>query len=201
MQNRSESIKELAAAFAKAQPKIEGATKDKSNPAFRSKYADLANVVDAIKPALGENGLSFLQIPQDVENAAKVETILLHSSGEYLSLGTVTVPVTKHDAHGFGSALTYARRYGLLTAFGVAPEDDDGNAASQAATNRPQAVAKAPDGFDDWLADLELVAADGSEALKSAWTKSQPYMRQHLTSTDNAKWEALKAKAAKVKAV
>jgi hypothetical protein len=89
-------------------------------------------VVDAIKPALAEHGLSFVQGPHDAEHAAKVETILLHESGEWMSLGEVTVPVTKIDAHGFGSALTYARRYGLLAAFGVAPEDDDGNAAATA---------------------------------------------------------------------
>jgi len=128
-----ESIKELAAAYCKAHALIEGAVKDKTNPAFRSKYADLGNVVDAIKPALTKHGLAFVQCPHDAENAAKVETILLHESGQSMSLGTVTVPVTKHDAHGFGSALTYARRYGLLAAFGVAPEDDDGNAAAKAA--------------------------------------------------------------------
>lgn len=130
--NKSDSIKELALAYAKAQPEIEGATKDKTNPAFRSKYADLGNVVDAIKPALGKHGLSFVQLSHEAEAAAKIETILLHGSGEWLSMGTICVPVTKHDAHGFGSALTYARRYGLLTAFGVAPEDDDGNAAAKA---------------------------------------------------------------------
>jgi hypothetical protein len=130
--NKSESIKELATAYALAQKEIEGAAKDKVNPAFRSKYADLGSVVDAIKPALSSHGLSFLQSSHDAENAAKVETILLHASGEWMSLGCVSVPVTKFDAHGFGSALTYARRYGLLTAFGVAPEDDDGNAATKA---------------------------------------------------------------------
>lgn len=134
--NKSESIKELATAYAKAQPEIEGAAKDKTNPAFRSKYADLASVVDAIKPALAKHGLSFLQASHDAEAAAKIETILLHASGEWMSLGEVSVPVTKHDAHGFGSALTYARRYGLLTAFGVAPEDDDGNAAAKAPAAR-----------------------------------------------------------------
>lgn len=128
--NMSQSIAHLSAAFTSAQSEIEGAVKDKVNPAFRSKYADLGAVVDAIKPALARNGLAFVQRPHDAENAAKVETVLIHKSGEWMSLGEVTVPVTKFDAHGFGSALTYARRYGLLTAFGVAPEDDDGNAAA-----------------------------------------------------------------------
>lgn len=145
--NKSESIKELATAYAQAQKEIEGATRDKVNPAFRSKYADLGSVVDAIKPALSSHGLSFLQSSHDADNAAKVETILLHASGEWMSLGCVSVPVTKFDAHGFGSALTYARRYGLLTAFGVAPEDDDGNAAAkqapkEASAGGPSAIKK-----------------------------------------------------------
>ena len=70
-----------------------------------------------------------MQVIHDAENAACVETIILHSSGEWLSCGKLSVPVSKGDAQGFGSALTYARRYSLSAAFGVAPEDDDGNAA------------------------------------------------------------------------
>lgn len=168
----SPSIKELAAAYCLAQAQIEGAVKDKTNPAFRSKYADLGSVVDAIKPALSANGLSFVQCPHDAENAAKVETILLHKSGEWISLGEVTVPVTKHDAHGFGSALTYARRYGLLAAFGVAPEDDDGNAAAKAApTERGSAKPAMPaemkrNAFESMPEDekefLRKVAADAT---------------------------------------
>ena len=127
----SESLKELASAFAKAQSEIEGATADKQNPHFRSRYADLGNVVDAIKPAITKHGLSFVQVSHNAESAACIETIILHSSGEWLSCGRVSVPVSKHDAQGYGSALTYARRYSLAAAFGVAPEDDDGNAAAK----------------------------------------------------------------------
>lgn len=135
-------IKELATAFAKSQQEIEGAIADKTNPAFRSKYADLGNVIDAIKPALRDHGLSFTQICHDADNAAKVETLILHASGQSLSCGVVSVPVSKHDAQGYGSALTYARRYSLAAAFGVAPEDDDGNAAAKAT---PKKDAKEPD--------------------------------------------------------
>lgn len=127
----SESIKELCAALAKAQPMIEGAIKDKTNPHFRSQYADLGNVIDAVKPALAMNGLSFIQRCHDSDRGPSVETIILHSSGEWISCGTIHIPATKQDAQGFGSALTYARRYSLSAAFGVAPEDDDGNAASK----------------------------------------------------------------------
>lgn len=132
----SESIKTLAAALAKALPDICKADKDKENPHFRSKYADLGNVVDAIKPALEKHGLTFTQICHDANNAAKIETVIIHESGEYLSCGTVSVPVSKADAQGYGSALTYARRYSLSAAFGVAPEDDDGNAAAKAAPRK-----------------------------------------------------------------
>lgn len=164
MQAKSESIKAISMAFCKAQPKIAGASKDKTNPAFRSKYADLSSVVDAIKPALGDNGLSFVQIPHDAESAARIETILLHDSGEWMSLGTVTVPVTKADAQGFGSALTYARRYGLLTAFGVAPEDDDGNAAAAAA---PKGLTS--DELASVHVKLEDAAKKGTASLQTAW--------------------------------
>jgi hypothetical protein len=133
--NKSESIKELAAALAKAQPLIQGAKKDKNNPAFKSKYADLSSVTEAIDSAIPAQGLSYVQVSHDRENAAVIETVILHSSGEWMGCGPVAVPVVKHDAHGFGSALTYARRYSLSAAFGVVPEDDDGNAAAKSAPN------------------------------------------------------------------
>lgn len=128
---KSESLKELAASLAKAQGQIKGALKDSSNPFFKSKYADLSSVVEAIREPLSVNGLSYVQVAHDAEGGAKIETLILHSSGEWLSCGAVSVPVSKADAQGFGSAMTYARRYSLSAAFGVAPEDDDGNAAAK----------------------------------------------------------------------
>lgn len=133
---KSESIKELATALAKAQGAIKGALKDSSNPFFKSKYADLASVVEAIREQLSTNGLSYVQVSHDKEESATIETLILHSSGEWLSCGPVSVPVTKADAQGFGSAMTYARRYSLSAAFGVAPEDDDGNAAAKASPGK-----------------------------------------------------------------
>ena len=130
--NKSDSISNLTASLVKAQAKIEGAIKDKLNPHFRSKYADLSAVVEAIRKPATDAGLAWTQIMHDADNAARVETVILHSSGEWLSCGCISVPVSKSDAQGYGSALTYARRYGLSAAFGVAPEDDDGNAAAAA---------------------------------------------------------------------
>lgn len=121
--------KELFGAMAKAFAGIEGATKDANNPHFKTKYADLGAVVDAIKPALVANGLWFAQVSHEQSGGVCVETVLCHSSGQQMSFGKLFVPASKQDAQGYGSALTYARRYSLLTAFGVCPEDDDGNAA------------------------------------------------------------------------
>jgi ERF superfamily len=116
-------------AMSKAFAAIEGATKDTNNPFFKTKYADLSSVVAAIKPALIANELWFRQVNHERDGGVCVETIVGHSSGGEISFGTLFVPASKNDAQAYGSALTYARRYSLQTAFGVCPEDDDGNAA------------------------------------------------------------------------
>jgi hypothetical protein len=128
-------MKELSAAMALAFAKIEGAIKGKTNPAFGRKYADLAAVVDAIKPALSEHGLWFRQISHPADGGVCVETVIHHASGESLACGPLFLPASKQDAQGFGSAMTYARRYSLMAAFGVPAEDDDGNGAVQ---SRPE---------------------------------------------------------------
>jgi hypothetical protein len=125
-------MKELFTALAAAQAEMEAATKDSNNPFFKSKYADLNSVMGAVKPALAKHGLAFVQVCHDAPNAAKIETLIVHDSGQQLSCGAVSVPVAKNDAQGYGSALTYARRYSLAAAFGVGAEDDDGNAAAKA---------------------------------------------------------------------
>ena len=131
--NKSDSVAGLAAALAKAQGVMKGALKDSANPFFKSRYADLASVVEAIRAAFSANGLSYIQTvePSD-KDEVRVETTLLHASGEWISCGILSLPVSKIDAQGYGSALTYARRYSLSAAVGVAPEDDDGNLASAA---------------------------------------------------------------------
>ena len=131
--NKSEQIGDLALALAIAQGQIKGASKDSTNPHFKSRYADLASVTDAIKAAFSDNNLAYVQVIHDVEAGVGVETVILHKSGQWLSNGVCVVPVAKNDAHGHGSALTYGRRYSLAAAAGVAPEDDDANAAVKAA--------------------------------------------------------------------
>lgn len=125
----------LASAMALAFAEIEGAKKDASNPHFNAKFASLGSVMDAVKPALASHGLFFTQASHVVSDGVCVETIIHHASGETLSCGQLYVPANKKDAQGFGSALTYARRYSLMTAFGVPTEDDDGNAAVSSANN------------------------------------------------------------------
>lgn len=132
-------MKELFTALAKAQAEMEAAAKDSTNPFFKSKYADLNAVMGAVKPALAKHGLGFIQVCHDAENAAKVETVVIHESGEQFACGAVSVPVAKHDAQAYGSALTYARRYSLAAAFGVGAEDDDGERATKT-VNAPKAT-------------------------------------------------------------
>ena len=140
--NKSDNINELATALAKAQGAMRFAIKDANNPFFKSKYADLSSIVEAIREALSGNGLSYMQhLHPSEKHEVCVETVLLHASGQWVSCGTLTVPVSKHDAQGFGSALTYARRYSLSAAVGVVADDDDGNAAAAAA---PKAQAPKP---------------------------------------------------------
>jgi len=127
---KSESIKNLAAALNKAQAAMGGATKDSKNSFFKSNYADLGSVVAAIKEPFATNGLSYTQFPIEDGGRIGVETILMHESGEWMS-NSFTVNLTKQDAQGAGSAITYARRYALQAIAGIPSEDDDGNAASQ----------------------------------------------------------------------
>lgn len=152
---KSESIGALAAALAKAQGQAKGALKENSNPFFKSKYADLASVVAAIREAFSSNGLAYTQIMHHTGNQdVAVETVLLHSSGEWMSCGVLVLPVTKADAQGVGSAVTYARRYSLQAAVGIAAEDDDGNAAAHAA---PPATDKIADAVAQILDAPDLV--------------------------------------------
>ena len=126
--DKSESIKELAAAMSKAQGEMGGAIKGANNPFFKSKYSDLSSVVQAVKEPFANNGLSYVQFPIEENERIGIETILMHKSGEWLS-NSFTVKLSKQDAQGAGSALTYCRRYSLQAVAGIPSEDDDGNGA------------------------------------------------------------------------
>jgi hypothetical protein len=141
----SPTISELAKALVKAQSQMGTAKKDATNPHFKSKYADLASVWEAIRKPLADNGLSVVQRVVSNAKGVAVESMLLHVSGEWVK-DRCWVPVVKADPQGYGSAITYARRYSLSAIVGVAADDDDGNAASHVAQGQrraqPQASAK-----------------------------------------------------------
>jgi hypothetical protein len=128
----SDTRAELAKAMCKAQAALAPVLKDKTNPAFRSKYADLGAVLEAILPAFNANGLSLIQAPSNDGTLVGVTTFVMHESGEWFET-TLRMRPVKPDPQGVGSAITYARRYAALAVAGAAPEDDDGNAASAAA--------------------------------------------------------------------
>lgn len=133
-------MKNIATALVKAKRAFGPALKDKNNPAFRSKYADLGACIEAVDSALLENGIALIQETSEDLTGVTIETVLLHESGEMIRGGKLHVPAAKQDPQGYGSALTYARRYSLMATCGIAPEDDDGNAAAQAMRQRGPAL-------------------------------------------------------------
>lgn len=128
--DRSEQINELASSLAKAQGQMMHATKDSVNPHFRSKYADLASVWEACRKPLADNGLSIVQLPEPADTGLVLNTVLMHSSGQWIG-SKIAMPLQKADPQGYGSVLTYARRYALAAIVGVYQDDDDGSAATE----------------------------------------------------------------------
>ncbi len=155
-------MKNIATALVKAKKAFSPALKDKTNPAFRSKYADLGACLEAVNDALLENGIALYQETSEDPNGVTVETVLLHESGETIRNGKLHVPAMKQDPQGYGSALTYARRYSLMAACGIAPEDDDGNAASKTAKGVPMVDA------DKRTPSVAQTVLDQSDAIPAA---------------------------------
>jgi hypothetical protein len=124
-------MKNIASALVKAQKAFGPALKTATNPHFRSRYADLSACIEAVIDALNDHGIALVQQNSPAPDGVIVETVFIHESGEMLNCGQLFVPASKNDPQGYGSALTYARRYSLMSACGIAPEDDDGNAASR----------------------------------------------------------------------
>ncbi len=133
--DRSPQINELATALAKAQALIKPAVKDSENPYFKSKYADLASVFEACREALTSNGLAIIQRTVGAGDTVGITTTLMHGSGQWIE-GTITLTLEDPTPQSVGSALTYLRRYSLSSMVGVAPDDDDGNAAQQRGRGR-----------------------------------------------------------------
>jgi hypothetical protein len=142
-------MKEIAKALAAAQMEMGKALKQSQNPAFRSKYADLGSVMDACMPSLNKHGIAVVQTMRD----ESVVTMFIHESGDILEC-PVPLILGKRDMQGLGSAVTYARRYGLMSLAGIAPEDDDGNAAAQSPQKAQKAKVELPPDLEPSLPDF-----------------------------------------------
>ena len=180
-------MKQVAAALVKAQKAFGPALKTNTNPHFKSKYADLSACVEAVIDALNDNGIALIQRNVETESGVCVETVFVHESGEMLSSGPLHVPAAKQDPQGYGSALTYARRYSLMAACGIAPEDDDGNAASKSA----QKPTRNAEPHEDIIRGVKAGDAKGAAAylaglpqktLDSIWAKLPASIQDDLTS-------------------
>jgi len=153
--NKSDEIKDLATALAAAQGELENASKNAQNPHFRSKYADLAEIINCIRPVFSKHGLATMQCPSFSDGVASVETVLMHKSGQWMS-SNVSAPVGKQDAQGVGSAITYLRRYSLAAVANLAQEDDDANTAVGRGKQRTEVETISK----DQIADLEALAQE-----------------------------------------
>ncbi len=180
---KSESIKNIAIALSKAQGEFDHAKKDVKNDFFKSRYADLASVIDAAKKPLADNGLSVSQVVDLAESGDLVlETILMHISGEFIS-GRYPIRPVKTDPQSTGSAITYARRYAFSAITGIAADDDDGNAASNQ-QQLPLASQPSP------------VAPDYEKLINSAKSRSELIsVWNNIPKAKHKDFEALVAKA------
>lgn len=158
----SESIKEIAAALLKAQCAIGAAKKSATNPHFKSRYADLPAVIEAVKPALNAEGIVFLQPVSGDSTGVTVTTRLQHVSGEWME-ETLFIPVSVANPQAYGSAISYARRYSLQSFTGLPADDDDGNAASE---GRQQAYLVANTAKQVAVDAFELLPADEQKFLR-----------------------------------
>jgi hypothetical protein len=177
-------MKNIATALVKAQKAFGPALKTATNPHFRSRYADLSACVEAVIDALNDNGIAMIQKCYDCNTGIMVETVFIHESGEMLECGILQVPASKQDPQGYGSALTYARRYSLMAACGIAPEDDDGNAASRKSTveAKPTLDAKRLQGAIDKI----LAGQYTTEKLRDTFTLTPAQDKQLIEALSNA---------------
>lgn len=186
----SDSLDQLATALASAQAHIKGAAKTSQNPYFKSSYADLASVWEAIRGPLTANGLSIVQAPVVENGLVGVVTMLLHSSGQWMRF-TSQAEVKDLTAQSVGSAVTYLRRYAVSAMAGTYGDaiDDDGEAAQ----GRQKAAPAIPEGYDEWLAEMKETASTGGiDALQKAFKASPVALRSHVTQQDANTWLAIK---------
>lgn len=200
-----EKMDKIAAALVKAQKGFAPALKTSTNPHFKSKYADLAACVEAVIDSLNNQGVYLLQKQHPVEGGVGIETVFIHESGETMSSGILEVPAAKQDPQGYGSALTYARRYSLMAACGIAPEDDDANAAANTTKGHKKgnertataATRVADEIIEAIRADRELMVVEKYQAacddpdqefVNQVWSRLNAQERQYVSRVlDKAK--------------
>jgi ERF superfamily len=168
----------VAQAFVKAQKAFGPALKSSTNPHFRSKYADLSACVEAVIDALNANNIALIQKTFECNDGVMVETVFMHESGEVIDCGLLHVPAAKQDPQGYGSAMTYARRYSLMAACGIAPEDDDGNLASRRTEIKSSVN-------ESQIADL-MVAMDDCQSLDEL---QKTYKAAYAACQGEAMWQ------------
>lgn len=179
----SPEIGELAAALAKAQGAIEGAKKDANNPHFKSSYATLDSIWDACREEITKNGLAVVQSPEGDGTNVVLVTTLIHSSGQWMR-GRLPVKPTKDDPQGVGSAVTYCRRYALAAFVGIAPEDDDGEAASGRGTKAANHFQAERDG---------ILKSRTLGELQTAWENLSPEARKALQADKDKRKKELES--------
>lgn len=180
----SESIVDLSAALAFAQAELNNPVFDSKNPHYKSLYASLASVRNAVIPVLAKHGLSVIQDVSAVDGGVVCVQMLLHKSGQWIRTAGLKVPFDKANAHGYGSATTYARRFSLMALVCVVgDDDDDGNAVSI------QAQQKKVEPDLDWIAKID--EANTLEMLASVWTAMPKQQQEMLKALKDKKKKEL----------
>lgn len=172
--NTSPTIEKIAPALHRAQIEMKSALKDSTNPHFKSKYADLSSVIEAVKAALHKNQLVYVQGVEDADGGVAIETRLIHTSGEWIS-STLRIPASKQDAQGYGSAITYGRRYGLQAMCGVPAEDDDGNAATATAPVKSVRITPTEEAFNALSDDEKAEAKKIGSRIVDLWNEDKKF--------------------------
>lgn len=184
---RSESLGQLAKALAAAQAEMKNPLKQTPNPFFKSLYADLAEVRDCVLPVLAKHGLAIVQLPVEMEAGPALETVMLHSSGEWIG-STMLLRNDKPTPQGIGSALTYARRYALQSIAGVAAEaDDDGNHASGNTAKHQAKPAPEPAPDANLVAELQKLLEQCRTAVELEAARHILTLKKPELTTDGQK--------------
>lgn len=196
----SPAIGQLAEALSKAQGAMRGAEKDRDNPFFKSSYATLASVIEAIREPFAANKLAFMQPTRvEADGSMTVETIVMHASGEWIS-GEATAKPVKTDPQGIGSLISYLKRYGLQAMAGVASRDDDddaNHASGKVESGKAQAsqqvtkVVETYTGTDDQKKNLKAQFA-AAKVPESIWPEIDKRLRGRPANDWRKAWEESK---------